>query len=307
MHGVLVIDKPEGPTSHDVVAVARRALREPRIGHTGTLDPMATGVLPLVIGRATRLASMLSGASKTYEAGVRFGCATDTYDATGRVMGDPGARVASDVVLPEPAGLTREGIAAALAAFKGSFEQAPPPYSAKKIGGVASYTLARRRQGVRPAPVRVTVEDLGLVEYEAGVATLRVTASAGFYVRSLAHDVGAALGCGAHLASLRRTRAGEFTLAGAMSLEALTARGGEVAAHLIPIDALLASVPAARLTAEGARRAGHGGAVGPGSLAGTVPACAPGARVRLLDPEGRLLGLAEPRPGGLLQPVVVLV
>jgi tRNA pseudouridine55 synthase len=306
MHGVLVVDKPSGPTSHDVVAVARRLLGESRIGHTGTLDPMATGVLPLVIGRATRLASMLSGAEKTYEASIRLGRATDTFDATGRVAGDPDAPVASTVDTPAPEGVDREAIEAALPRFRGTYEQTPPRYSAKKIGGVASYKLARRRQDAAPAAVEVTVSELVLLGYQGGVASVRVTASAGFYVRSLAHDLGAVLGCGGHLAALRRTRAGIFTLDDAVELAALGERT-EATRRLIALDRLLPGVPAARLTPSGARRAGHGNALGPDDLAEPVIASGSGGRVRLLDPDGKLVGLGEPRPGGLLQPVVVLV
>jgi tRNA pseudouridine55 synthase len=305
IHGVLVVDKPAGMTSHDVVARARRALREKRIGHTGTLDPMATGVLPLVIGRATRLASMLSGAAKTYDAAVRLGCATDTYDATGRVTGHADAPVAADMDIPAPEGITTPMIGAALARFRGSFAQTPPSFSAKKIGGVASYTLARRQQEVTPAPVTVTVSALDLLGYDAGLVRVRVTASAGFYVRSLAHDLGVVLGCGGHLASLRRTRAGAFTDAQAVALDTIEGEGEGAAARVIPMEDLLLEVPAVRLTERGAQRAGHGNAVGPGDFDGQAPAL-PG-RVRLMDPGGRLLGLAESRPGGLLQPVVVLV
>jgi tRNA pseudouridine55 synthase len=306
MHGVLVVDKPAGMTSHDVVARARRALREKRIGHTGTLDPMATGVLPLVLGRATRLASMLSGASKTYEAGVRLGCATDTYDAMGRVAGHPDAAVAASLTIPAPETLAPADVEAALERFRGTYHQTPPPFSAKKIGGVASYTLARRQQAVALAAVPVTVSELVLVHYRDGLATVRVTASAGFYVRSLAHDLGVALGCGAHLARLRRTRAGAFTEGQAVALEAIEGEGPEAATRVIPMQELLPDVPAARLTERGASRAGHGNALRPEDLEGPVPALS-GGRIRLLDPQGRLLGLAEPRPGGLLQPVVVLV
>jgi tRNA pseudouridine55 synthase len=306
MHGVLVVDKPAGLTSHDVVARARRALREKRIGHTGTLDPMATGVLPLVVGRATRLASMLSGAAKTYEAGIRLGCATDTYDATGRVAGHPDEPVAASLTIPAPDGITAADVDAALERFRGAYAQAPPPFSAKKIGGLAAYTLARRQQAVALAPVPVIVSELVLRGYRDGLAEVRVTASAGFYVRSLAHDLGAALGCGAHLASLRRTRAGPFHEAQAVPLETVQAEGVAAASRVIPMDALLEDLPAARLTVAGARRAGHGNVVGPGDLEGPAPVLS-GGRIRLLDGQGRLLGLAEARPGGLLQPVVVLV
>lgn len=306
MHGVLIIDKPGGMTSHDVVARVRRALGEKRIGHTGTLDPMATGVLPLVLGRATRLASMLSGAAKTYEAGVRFGCATDTYDATGRVHGLPDVPTAAALDTPPPENLTTAGVQTVLDRFRGSYPQAPPPFSAKKIGGVAAYKLARRQQAVSPAPVEVTVTELALLDYRDGLARLRVTASAGFYVRSLAHDLGLALGCGAHLASLRRTRAGPFADTQAVPLATVEAEGAAAEGRLIPMDRLLEDVPAARLSERGARRAGHGKALGPEDVDGPLPATGAG-RVRLLDGQGRLLGLAEPRPGGLLQPVVVLV
>lgn len=307
MHGVLVIDKPEGPTSHDVVALARRALRTSRIGHTGTLDPLATGVLPLVIGRATRLASMLSGAAKTYEAGIRFGCATDTYDARGRIVNDPEGRIAADVTTPPPASLTRDAIEAALDAFRGTFDQTPPPYSAKKIGGVPAYALARRSREVTPAPVKVQVDELTLLDYGDGLATVRVTASAGFYVRSLAHDLGRALGTGAHLASLRRTRSGVFSLEDAIPLEALVSGGTTVADRMIPLDRLLPDVPAARVGPAGAKRVAHGAAIGPADIEGPAVLPPPGTRVRLLGPDGSLLALAEPRAGGILQPVVVLV
>lgn len=303
MDGVLVVDKPEGPTSHDVVAVARRALRERRIGHTGTLDPMATGVLPLVIGKATRLASMLSGAAKTYEATVRLGCATDTYDADGVVAGDTEDRQAASLTIPAP-DVPREEVEAALGRFRGPFEQAPPPYSAKKIGGVAAYKLARQQREVSPKPVSVVVTGLELLDYAGGLATVRVTASAGFYVRSLAHDLGRALGCGGHLASLRRTRSGVFTLDDAVPLSDLLDGRQGAAERIVPMDRLLPDLPAARLTASGAKRAGHGNPVSPVDIAEPGPR---GVRVRLLAPDGRLLGLGEPRPGGLLQPVVVLV
>jgi tRNA pseudouridine55 synthase len=307
VNGVLVIDKPEGPTSHDVVALARRALGESRIGHTGTLDPLATGVLPLVIGRATRLASMLSGAAKTYEAGIRFGCATDTYDARGRILGDPDGRVAAGVSILPPVSVSREAVLAALEAFRGTFEQTPPPYSAKKIGGVPAYKLARRSREVAPAPVQVQVDELSLLGYDAGMAMVRVTASAGFYVRSLAHDLGAALGGGAHLASLRRTRAGTFGLDEAVTLDTLVRGGSGVADRIIPLDRLLPDVPAARIGMAAAKRVAHGAAVGPADIEGPAMSAAPGTRVRLVGPGDTLLALAEPRPGGLLQPVVVLV
>ena len=220
----LVIDKPAGPTSHDVVARVRRALGTSRIGHTGTLDPLATGVLPLVVGRATRLASLFSGAEKEYDAGVRLGLATDTYDAAHL----------SGPVPDAPAGIGADAIEAALEAFRGTYSQAPPAYSAKKINGVAAYKLARRNEPVQPRAVTVTVHRLTLLSYANGLAQLRVHCSAGFYVRSLAHDLGARLGCGAHLESLRRTRAGSFDESAAVPLAEVESEGPDAARRLVP-------------------------------------------------------------------------
>ncbi len=297
MDGVLVIDKPAGPTSHDVVARMRRVLGTRRIGHTGTLDPFATGVLPLVVGRATRLASFLSGEEKEYEAAVRFGLATETYDGTR--LGDQ--RVTA------PAGLDAHAVEAALAGFRGTFEQVPPPYSAKKIEGVAAYRLARKNQPVVLRPVTVTVSDLQLDSYEPGLAHLRVRATAGFYVRSLAHDLGRRMGCGAHLESLRRTRAGAFGLDAAIPLVEAEADPERARASVLPLERLLPDMPAVTLTERGVWRATHGNEVGPGEMAASTPLAVADGRWRLLDGAGKLLGIAEARPGGLLHPVLVLV
>ena len=295
LDGVLVIDKPAGPTSHDAVARARRALREKRIGHTGTLDPMATGVLPLVIGRATRLASLLSSTDKTYEAGVRLGSATETYDAADRL--------ASGGAPPEAPALDPAEIEQVLARFRGSFAQMPPPYSAKKVGGVPAYKLARKQHPTALTAVQVTVRTLTLLAVDDGLVRLRVTATAGFYVRSLAHDLGVALGCGAHLESLRRTRAGTFGLDQAVPLDDLDRRPDMVLPRVIPMADLLPDLPSARLTARGVLRASHGNSVSPEDFVvmGTGP------RVRLLDPDGGLLGIADAGPDGLLRPSIVLV
>jgi len=204
--GLLVIDKPAGPTSHDVVARLRRVLRERRIGHTGTLDPGATGVLPLVLGRATRLARFLSARDKQYEAVIRLGTATDTYDASGATVG------------PRHQGAwpSRSEIEAVLDTFRGTSLQQPPAFSAKKIKGKRSHKLARGRSGVGvgsewgrspsqflPAPVAVTAHVIDLISVEDDLVTLRIDCSAGFYVRSLAHDLGDRLSVGAHLTALR--------------------------------------------------------------------------------------------------------
>ena len=293
--GVLVVDKPGGPTSHDVVSVARRALGTPKIGHTGTLDPMATGVLALVVGRATRLARYMAGDVKTYAAEVTFGRATDTYDAEGETTGETGRH-------PDP-----EALMTALAHFSGPLQQTPPAYSAKKIGGTAAYRLARGDTPVLPDPVAVVVHALVLSTYHGGVATLTLRVSPGFYVRSLAHDLGEALGTGAHLSALRRTQAGAFSLADAISWETLV-RGGEPArVALLPIDKLLPDLPALVLSAADAARVRHGQTVQAAPLV-----AAPGTTVRLLDEAARLIGMAEagPQPDDgspqLLQPVVIL-
>jgi tRNA pseudouridine55 synthase len=303
MDGVLVVDKPTGPTSHDVVARVRRALRTKRIGHTGTLDPLATGVLPLVIGRATRLASLLSGAEKEYVAGVRLGLATDTYDADGHAGPPPEA----------PAGIDVEQIERALDRFRGIFDQAPPAYSAKKIDGVAAYKLARRNMPVQPRPVSVKVSHLSLEAYEDGLARLRVRASAGFYVRSLAHDLGQGLGCGGHLETLRRVRSGAFGEEAATPLDTIDRDGLDAARLIIPLERLLPEVPSVILNERGVRRAAHGNELSledrayPHPAAGATMDGANPGRWRLLDGSGMLLAIAESRPGGLLHPVIVLV
>ena len=292
--GVLGVDKPRGPTSHDVVSVARRALGTSKVGHTGTLDPMATGVLALVVGRATRLARYMAGDVKTYEAEVTFGSATDTYDAQGTVTLTTGRHPG------------REALVMALEGFSGSMQQTPPAYSAKKIGGEAAYRLARRDTPVLPAPVAVVVHALVLDSYADGVATLVVRVSSGFYVRSLAHDLGAQLGTGAHLSALRRTRAGAFGLPDATSWDALRHGGDGARMGLLAIDRLLPELSAVVLSADDAARVRHGQTV-------QVVLAAEGATgaLRLLDQDGQLIGMAEAvAPAGgaatIVRPVVIL-
>ena len=299
MNGVLIVDKPLGPTSHDVVARVRRAIAISRIGHTGTLDPLATGVLPLVIGRATRLAALLSGADKEYEAGVRLGRATDTYDAAHLVGAPP----------DPPDDVDRARIERVLDEFRGTFEQHPPAYSAKKIDGVAAYKLARQQAPVLPRPVQVTVHGLSMESYSAGLVRLRVCASAGFYVRSLAHDLGLRLGCGAYLESLRRTRAGAFNAAAAVPLADVEEDGAEAASRVVPMEVLLPELPHVVLNERGVRRAAHGNDLGPDDWIANSLAPERSARQywRLMHSDGALLGLAEPRPGGLLHPAIVLM
>ena len=300
--GVLVIDKPAGPTSHDVVARVRRILGTSRVGHTGTLDPLATGVLPLVIGKATRLASLLSSTDKTYEAAVRLGCATETYDAT--------ERLAAGLAPPPAPDVTRQAVERALEEFRGRYLQGPPAYSAKKIGGVAAHRLARRNEPVQPAPVSVNVSELTLLDLVDGLARLRVTASAGFYVRSLAHELGTRLGCGAHLEGLRRTRAGGFGIEQATPLDVIESEGSRGSERLLPMHALLPDLPAIGLSEVGARRASHGNEIKPEDIvsadSGSVLAPMQGP-IRLLDGSGRLLGIARTVDEGALRPAVVLV
>jgi tRNA pseudouridine55 synthase len=301
MDGVLIIDKPEGLTSHDVVAIARRALRESRIGHTGTLDPMATGVLPLAIGRATRLVRFLSASDKDYVATVRFGATTDTYDADG----EPTSR--SDRH-PDQTELEK-----AVDSLRGEYEQLPPPYSAKKIAGQRAYALARRNEVVTLKPVPVNVSRAVIETFDGWTARIALTVSAGFYVRSFAHSLGQIAGTGAYLESLQRTRSGEFRLEEAASIDDLAgdpesprARDGSreaVLDWLIPMDRLLPRLPAVRVTEEGRMWVGHGRVLGPAQYEGTIS----GEWVRVFDYAGHLLALGSPgQTPGSLHPSVVL-
>jgi tRNA pseudouridine55 synthase len=290
--GVLIVDKPAGLTSHDVVAVARRALDEPRIGHTGTLDPLATGVLPLACGRATRLVRFLTASDKDYEATIRFGLTTDTYDITGKETSR------SDRVPP------RESVERAVASLRGTYQQMPPVYSAKKVGGRRAYDLARREQPVEMKAVAVTVSRAELLAFDGSTARVGISCSAGFYVRSFAHSLGELTGAGACLEALRRTRSGEFTLEQAVSLGTLTAEPARTVAMVIPMGSLLQAFPAVRLSDEGCRRVSHGQEVEAQPHEGEAAS----EWVRLVDGDGRLVALAThgSRPDSL-HPAVVLV
>jgi len=212
MNGVLIIDKPSGLTSHDVVSRARRILNQRSVGHLGTLDPMATGILPLVIGSFTRLAQFYLGAEKTYEGTIRFGFSTDTYDAEG----DPTAA-------PVEVNLSREELEALAGKFRGVISQNPPPFSAKKVKGVPAYKLARKQKEVKLEPVSVEIKEFEILSVESDRATFRARVGSGTYMRSVAHDMGRELGCGGHLESLRRTSVAEFTLADAHTLDEVAA------------------------------------------------------------------------------------
>jgi tRNA pseudouridine55 synthase len=210
MNAVLIIDKPAGLTSHDVVNRARRILRERSIGHLGTLDPMATGVLPLVAGNLTRLAQFYAASEKTYEGTIRFGFATDTYDAEGE-----------PTTPTQEVRLNPEGIEALAARFRGVIQQTPPPFSAKKIKGVPAYKLARQQKEVVLQPVEVDIKEFEILAVDLDRVRFRARVASGTYMRSVAHDMGRELACGAHLESLRRTAVAEFTLADAHTLEEL--------------------------------------------------------------------------------------
>lgn len=260
MIGALIIDKPEGLTSHDVVSRVRRAAATRRVGHAGTLDPFATGVLVVCIGRATRLVQFLVGLDKEYTATVRLGFATDTQDLTGKRVGP----------IRPPDGLSADDLRRALGEFTGPLMQLPPMYSAKKIGGERLYRAAREGREVERAPVPVTIHSIELIgDDEARPAAnedgtrdfvMRVRCSSGTYVRTLAHDIGDKLGAGAHLAALRRCAVGEFRIEGALTLEEVQLRAGEAALgrYVVTPSDMLGHLPPLILDEERARRVLNG-------------------------------------------------
>lgn len=317
MDGVLNIDKPVGWTSHDVVARVRRLLNEKRVGHTGTLDPFATGVLVVLVGRATRLAQFLSGDVKEYEAVVRLGYATETGDVTGaRLKGETADE--SVAVGMRSCSWTEAEIEAALLTLRGEIEQVPPMYSAKKVAGKKLYELARRGETVEREARRVTIYELeairningGLLQFdEDGTCdmSVRVLCSAGTYVRVLAESLGERLGVGAHLASLRRTRAGQFKIENAITVDELKTKAEERAALnlLVSPDAALSRLPFVHLTTEEARRVRNGVALGLSS--GAAHSFLNGEPVRMRDEGGNLLAVgAYDSRLEMLRPLVVL-
>lgn len=276
--GLLLVDKPSGPTSHDIVAIVRRGSREKRVGHAGTLDPLATGLLVISLGAATRLNEYLLDKDKRYRARVRFGQTTETYDAEGAVLTHSEA-------LPE-----RGAVEAALKQFRGTIEQRPPAYSAIKRGGQRAYERARRGEAVTLEPRPVTIYALTLVEWSPPEAVLEVHCSAGTYLRSLAHDLGQALGCGAHLAALRRTGAGHFRVEDALPLELLKAAfaANDWTRHLLPPDAAVPDWPAVALEAADARRVQHGQALAMETTGAE--------RARAYDAHGRFFAILRADP-----------
>lgn len=289
--GLLNVHKPAGPTSHDIVAAVRRGTGVRRVGHAGTLDPLAQGVLVLALGQATRLLEYLAGSNKQYDARLQLGVETDTYDAEGEVLRR------EDV----PATLTAEEVAAALASFRGDIQQVPPAYSALKVGGRAAYARARAGEQVELKPRRVTIYELELTRFDPPFVDLRVVCSAGTYIRSLAHDLGQALGTGAMLAGLVRTASGSFTLAGAVPWPALT-RGfdeGSWREFLLPADLALESAPQVRLGAEGLQDLIHGRAIAGDAVQGGL--------ARAYAPDGQFVGVLEGDPAaGVWRPRKVL-
>jgi tRNA pseudouridine55 synthase len=288
--GFLLVDKPSGWTSHDVVDAARRWLGTRRVGHLGTLDPLATGVLPLAIRAATKLSPYITDDRKSYIGSIEFGVETDTLDAEGQVLRR------HEGALPE-----RDAIELALVGFRGEIEQVPPMYSAVKRAGVPLHRLARAGKQVERAPKKVRIDRVELIAYQAPIADLEVDCSSGTYVRTLADDLGRLLGCGAHLRNLRRLRSGPFALGQAKTPEQLAdaAATGKIDQYLIPAVAAL-GLEIVQLGQEEARRVEHGCEVGaPARLAA-------GGRVAALEPGGELLAVMEVLPGRRLKPLRVL-
>jgi tRNA pseudouridine55 synthase len=277
--GVVLVDKPAGMTSHDVVAIVRRASGESRIGHAGTLDPFATGLLVLLLGRATRLLPYLNGEPKTYEASIRFGSETDTDDATG-------------VTTATAAVPSRAAIEAVLPSMTGTIDQVPPAYSAKQVGGRRAYRAARAGAPLVLDPVKVTVHDWTVIDWRDDTLVARINCSGGTYIRALARDLGRAAGGAAHLSALRRVASGPYDVGMAVSIDALKA--GELPVQS-PVGGLAECV-ADQLDSDAVERVVRGL---------TVPAALPGHRGALLDPDGALVAVAE-RQGDHWQPRVVL-
>ncbi|MBI4463730.1 MAG: tRNA pseudouridine(55) synthase TruB [Acidobacteria bacterium] len=280
------MNKPRGMTSHDAVLAVRRLLGEPRVGHLGTLDPFATGVLVLLLGAATRLAQFYREREKEYEGVIRFGYSTDTFDDTGKPTSAPQAVSLNEAELRR---LFQE--------FVGTRPQQPPPFSAKKVSGVPAYRLARKGQPVPLKAVSVTIRELELLSVEGDCARFRARVSSGTYMRSLAHELGQRMGVGAHLAELRRIAVGEFKLAQAVSLEQLQQQIRQDTSWRIPLEELLPEFPVMALSDSTAKAASHGK---------NVKLDADARWIRLLDGTGRLLAIAEQEARNLYHPVAVL-
>jgi len=305
MDGALVINKDRGMTSHDAVLRVRKLLRERSIGHLGTLDPIATGVLPLLVGSATRLQRFYTGRRKRYQGRIRFGFATDTYDADGHALGDD----------TKP-NITLDQLAPHVAALTGKLQQTPPPFSAKKVGGVAAHERARRREQFTLKPVEVEVYRYDIAEVEGSTARFEIECAAGTYIRSLAHDLGLHVGCGAHLEEICRTASGEFTLEQAVTLERLEAvvKEDQLPQVLIPMGELLPDLPLAVVNTGLERKLRNGGRIElsesqiqPARLDHPIDSDAwKPLRLRVLNQQRQLVAIAQAIVPRVFQPIVVL-
>ena len=289
MNGLLIVDKPAGITSHDVVSIVRRATGEKSVGHLGTLDPMATGVLPLLLGKYTRLAQFFGQAEKHYTGTIRFGFATDTFDAEGESAGEP-----------RPLTLSLEELQELAKQFRGELDQMPPVFSAKKINGVPAHKLARAGLEVPVKPARIFIHNFALTALEGDTASFEMHVSAGGYVRSVAHELGQLAGCGAHLSSLRRTQAGVFTLAQSLTVEDLkTLSREEIEAHLPHPQTLLPEMPSVIVDEQTAGKIHNGMQV-------NLPEFSSAPLVKAFAAPREMLAITRRIAGTLMQPIVVL-
>ncbi len=292
MNGLLVVDKPAGMTSHDVVSLVRRATGERSVGHMGTLDPMATGVLPMLLGRWTRLAQYFGKAEKEYTGTIRFGWSTDTYDAEGERVGEERALRCG---LDELREMSRQ--------FLGEIDQVPPVYSAKKVDGTAAHARARAGEKVTMRAARIAVREFSLLELHGAEASFRIRVSAGGYVRSLAHDLGETAGCGGHLAELRRTHAGPFGLEQAVSVDELKemagAGGDALAQRLVHPRRLLPEMAAVTVDEHTAGRLRNG-------MQANLPEFSGTQMLRIFTGPHELFAIGRRIAGTLVQPTVVL-
>lgn len=290
MNGLLVVDKPAGVTSHDVVARVRKLTGESSVGHLGTLDPMATGVLPLLLGRFTRLAQFFQQDRKRYTGTIRFGFATDTYDADGIPTGEP-----------QDVNLNKEKIRDLAANFLGPIDQMPPPFSAKKMNGVPAYKLAREGKPVQLRAARIVVHCFEISAYEPPDAFFEVEVSSGGYIRSLAHEMGLQAGCGAHLAALCRTQAGGFWLQQAANLEQIAAwaQADALVEHLPHPRLLLPELPCVTVDEGTAVRLRNG-------MACNLPEYSTASTVKIFTSQQELFAIGRRLAGTLIQPAVVL-
>jgi tRNA pseudouridine55 synthase len=289
MNGLLILDKPSGITSHDVVAIVRRATGEKSIGHLGTLDPMATGVLPLLLGKYTRLAQFFGQADKHYTGHIRFGFATDSFDADG-----------TPVTEAQPLTQSLEQLRALGRRFQGELDQLPPIFSAKKINGVAAHKLARAGAEVAVRPARITIHSFELTSLDGDTAAFAMSVSAGGYVRSVAHELGQLAQCGAHLSSLRRTAAGAFTLKQAITIDQLkNSSAAEIEALLPHPRTLLPEMPSVTVDDQLAGRLRNGMQV-------NLPDFSQAPLIKVFTTPTNLLAIARRIAGTLMQPIVVL-